>query len=351
MMRNTRRWCWRFSCLGLLCAGLRCAGLLCGRAEPLTSRGPTRRGRSAASALSPSEEVRQQLLDAGVCGDVEKRSTSSSNFMLETDRGRCFVKCGTGGQGAGKEILEYEAEALRRLAAAAGPALKVPEPWLVGELSPGRAFIVQEHLELGGSMSLDRLGAGLAALHAAAPPADWQHFGFPLEGCCGACPQKNNAGGRAMNWVDFWKEYRLGDQLRMLRRNSPADSEIQDVGADLLEKVPEFFEPLGPAENIKPSLLHGDLWSGNIASLRDGTPVIIDPASYYGHHEADHGINIMFGGGSAFNNHGYMSRFPRAPGYQQRAMLYELHHHMNHYNIFGSGYRGGCLALMRRLLR
>jgi len=154
-----------------------------------------------------------------------------------------------------------------------------------------------------------------------------------------------------MNWVDFWKECRLGDQLKMLRANQAWDNEMQDVGAKLLEKVPEFFEPLGPPESIKPSLLHGDLWSGNIASLRDGTPVIIDPASYYGHYEADHGINYMFGGGSAFRNSGYEARFPRAPGYEQRRTLYELHHHMNHYNIFGTGYRGGAIAMMKNLLR
>jgi len=154
-----------------------------------------------------------------------------------------------------------------------------------------------------------------------------------------------------MNWVEFWRDYRLGDQLRMLDQNSPGDGYVQELGAQLKAKLPEFFLPLGPPENIKPSLLHGDLWSGNIATLRDGTPVIIDPASYYGHYEADHGINMMFGGGQAFHNRGYEDRFPRAPGYEKRAMLYELHHHLNHYNIFGGGYRGGALRLMERLLR
>jgi len=305
----------------------------------------------AANMLSPAEEVRRQLLDGGICGDVKEVQTYSTTFTLETDRGQCFVKCGTGGSGASQEILEYEAECLRRLRAAAGGALAIPEVWLVGELGPGRAFIAQQKLNLGAGASRDALGAGLAALHAAEPPADWQHFGFPLEGCCGACPQKNNAEGKTMNWVEFWQQYRLGDQLRMLKQNSPSDTEIQQLGAELVQKVPEFFEPLGPPDSIKPSLLHGDLWSGNIASLKDGTPVIIDPAAYYGHYEADHGINIMFGGGFAFHNKGYESQFPRAPGYEKRAALYELHHHMNHYNIFGGSYRGGSLALMKRLLR
>lgn len=308
--------------------------------------------RRVSRAASASEEVRRQLLASEICGDVEQKSSFSTTFTLETDRGKCFVKCGTGGAGASKAILEYEAESLRRLgAAAAGSTLRVPEPWLVGELSPGRAFIVQEYFELGGSCDRNALGAGLAQIHAADAPDDWQHFGFPLEGCCGACPQKNNAAGAQMNWVDFWRDYRLGDQLRMLRRNSPSDNDVQELGKQVMERLPELFEPLGEPESIKPSLLHGDLWSGNINALRDGSPVIIDPATYYGHYEADHGMNYMFGGGTAFNNAGYQQRFPRAPGYERRIALYELHHHLNHYNIFGGGYRGGCLSLMKQLLR
>ena len=69
-----------------------------------------------------------------------------------------------------------------------------------------------------------------------------------------------------------------------------------------------------------------------------------------GHYEADHGINYMFGGGEAFRNKGYRAALPPEPGHERRALLYELHHHLNHYNIFGSGYRSGCLSLMQRIL-
>jgi hypothetical protein len=107
-------------------------------------------------------------------------------------------------------------------------------------------------------------------------------FGFPLDGCCGACPQENNAEGRVvrmearrcsedsagtsallallpcpqMNWVDFWREYRLGSQLRMLRQKQPGDQLIQQKGAELMARLGELFIML-VVEDITPSLLHG----------------------------------------------------------------------------------------------
>ena len=102
---------------------------------------------------------------------------------------------------------------------------------------------------------------------------------------------------------------------------------------------------------IRPSLLHGDLWSGNYSADADGNPSIFDPACYYGHHEADLGITRMFGGFGPDFYDAYHEVIPKADGFAKRAMLYELHHHLNHYNIFGSSYRGGALSLMNRLLR
>ena len=69
-----------------------------------------------------------------------------------------------------------------------------------------------------------------------------------------------------------------------------------------------------------------------------------------GPYYTDRGLGLALIGGFAFNNAGYQARFPPQPGYARRAKLYELHHHLNHLNIFGSGYRGGCLRLMRKIL-
>ena len=79
--------------------------------------------------------------------------------------------------------------------------------------------------------------------------------------------------------------------------------------------------------------------------------MIYDPAPYYGHNEADLGIMRMFGGYSEAFWDAYHQVRPRQPGYEKRAILYELHHHMNHYNIFGDSYRSGVVSMMKKLLR
>tara|TARA_B110000208_G_scaffold186887_1_gene244113 strand:+ start:29 stop:955 length:927 start_codon:yes stop_codon:yes gene_type:complete len=277
---------------------------------------------------------------------------------------RGFLKVGTGGESASTAMLEYEAMGLRHMRAAAAGALTIPEVWHVGALpGDGGGFIVMDALELGrcGRAHQAALGAGLYAMHAAPPHAEWTgRFGFPMDGCCGAGPQPNNAEGRALNWAEFWSEYRLGSMLARLKtqlRPSAELARMQALGSELQTRLLDFFE--FPIEDVQPALLHGDLWSGNVGLDRLAQrPAIYDPACYYGHAEADFGISRMFGGlasealaayGSAAKAAGASPQAGRC--FEQRAKLYELHHHLNHACIFGDGYLSGCVGLAQALLK
>lgn len=138
---------------------------------------------------------------------------------------------------------------------------------------------------------------------------------------------------------------KLEYQINLIQKKS-GDREATELWSKLQLKLPDFFAGL----DIKPALLHGDLWSGN-ASGDDSGPVIFDPATFYGHHEFDLGIAGMFGGfGSSFYS-AYHRIIPKAPGYSERHQLYQLFHYLNHWNHFGSGYRGQSLGIMRDLVR
>ena len=110
-----------------------------------------------------------------------------------------------------------------------------------------------------------------------------------------------------------------------------------------------LLEPRGvcAVAEVTPSVLHGDLWSGNIASV-GGQPSIFDPAVYYGHHEAEWGMSWCASLPPAFWK-GYRELIPKDEGFSRRARLYELYHKLNHYNLFGGGYYNDALGLMQSL--
>lgn len=107
----------------------------------------------------------------------------------------------------------------------------------------------------------------------------------------------------------------------------------------------ENIKPLFDNVEIEPCLLHGDLWSGNISSDKNGEPVILDPACYYGHNEAEFGMSWCAGFGGSFYN-SYFEVIPKQPGFEKRRDLYLLYHYLNHYNLFGSGYRSSAMSII-----
>jgi fructosamine-3-kinase len=134
------------------------------------------------------------------------------------------------------------------------------------------------------------------------------------------------------DWAEFWRTRRMQPQLDLARRN----------GFDL-----EATFDLGN-HRPQPSLLHGDLWSGNAGFTAQG-PVVFDPAVYYGDREADLAMTELFGGFPRQFYQAYNDAWPLEEGYQRRKPLYNLYHLLNHLNLFGGGYLGQVSAALRLL--
>jgi fructosamine-3-kinase len=103
--------------------------------------------------------------------------------------------------------------------------------------------------------------------------------------------------------------------------------------------------------NPQPSLVHGDLWSGNVAVTVAGEPVILDPAVYYGDREVDLAMTELFGGFPAAFYRGYNRALPLKEGYQQRKTIYNLYHILNHFNLFGGGYSSQANQMIQEILK
>ena len=135
-------------------------------------------------------------------------------------------------------------------------------------------------------------------------------------------------------------------QLSHIERNGP-DPELRKLVSEICDGLPSLFHGV----RVRPSILHGDLWSGNWA-FADGQPVIYDPAVYCGHAEAELSILTLFGSPSAAFFDAYLATMGGPdPGHEDRRNLYQLYHLMNHYAIFGGAFRSQSIAAARNVLR
>jgi len=187
-------------------------------------------------------------------------------------------------------------------------------------------------------MDSRKLGEQLAALHGCTR----NRHGWDRDNTIGTTVQFNPY---TDCWLEFWRNSRLAPQLKLAASNS-APAALIDVGERLLEKLPALFRHYEPV----PSLLHGDLWRGNVDGLADGTPVVFDPASYYGDRETDIAMSNLFGGFNDKFYDAYRAAWPLADGWETRAEMYRLYHLLNHYNLFGGGYARQSQRLIERLV-
>lgn len=244
-------------------------------------------------------------------------------WRVDADQQHYFVKVNQA-----VELPMFEAEAAGLAEIAVTRTVRVPQPICCG-IAAGRAYLALEYLPLGGNgaRAMETLGRQLARLHQQPQP----YFGWQRDNTIGSTPQHND---RSDDWIAFWGAQRLGFQLELAVRNG-CGSALQRQGELLLARLEGLFDGYRPL----PALLHGDLWSGNAGCTVTGEPVLFDPAVYYGDREADLAMTELFGGFSAAFYAAYREIMPLDSGYPQRRTLYNLYHILNHFNLFGGGYR------------
>jgi protein-ribulosamine 3-kinase len=231
----------------------------------------------------------------------------------------------------------FDAEYTGLLELQQAQAIRIPRPIVVGE-HRNHAWLVLEYMQLAPHAGDSRLaGEQLALLHR----HQAQQYGWSIDNTIGSTQQINH---QELEWVRFWCRHRLGFQLQLAARNG-FTGRLQQQGRKLLERVHLLMD-----HNPVPSLLHGDLWGGNIGYQKDGTPVIYDPAVYYGDRETDIAMTELFGRFGADFYAAYEAVWPLDSGYAVRKTIYNLYHILNHANMFGGGYAGQAESMIDRLL-
>lgn len=249
-----------------------------------------------------------------------------------SDGHRCFLLKANSREFSANFHVEIQGLA----ALAATGTIRVPR--VIADIqSDTQAYLILEYIEQRPptANSWQRLGEQLAALHA----QPQEYFGWPCDNFIGATVQPNT---RHATWSEFFRTERLEHQFRLCREQGitfiDTDRFLQTSAAAL-----EDHRPVA-------SLLHGDLWSGNVAFDTQGQPFIFDPACYCGDRETDLAFSEFFGGFAPEFYAAYQSNLPLDKGYARRKQFYNLYHCLNHALLFGGSYIAQARAIMQRVL-
>ncbi len=183
----------------------------------------------------------------------------------------------------------------------------------------------------------ERLGRGIAWLHRKKA----EKYGFYHDNYCGTTVQDNTGKD---SWSAFFAKNRIGGLIEQIRKLHGMSAEELKVYERLLARIPELL-----AHETVPSLIHGDLWSGNYMYSAFG-PALIDPACYYADREMELGMMKLFGGFPSRVWDAYQEEFPLPAGWEERIRLYQLYHLLNHCLLFGGSYRWQALEIAREYL-
>ncbi|KAA2219301.1 fructosamine kinase family protein [Maribacter flavus] len=263
-----------------------------------------------------------------LCTKIERVSPISGGdisraYLLESTTEKFF--CKINGQNKALAMFHAEKKGLQELLKT--NTIAAPRSFQVAAYEAG-AFFLMEYVETKRPCLEDMsvFGRQLAQLHQL---SNSQTFGWEEDNFIGSLNQSNR---RHVDWTSFYVQERLLPQLYLaFEKGLLAKTDIPPG-----EKMDTVCNNLFP--KVKPSLLHGDLWSGNFLISKDGVSFLIDPAIYYGHHEVDIAMTRLFGGfGDSFYK-AYREIIPPEPGEEERKDIYQLYYLLVHLNLFGASY-------------
>ncbi len=225
-------------------------------------------------------------------------------------------------------LFQREADGLKLIAEQ--KLIKVPQVIDCFETN-GQQILLLEWIEEGARTEKfwTNFGKQLAALH----QVSHSYFGLNEDNYMGSVLQPNQP---TDNWVDFFIHQRLQPLVQQGLAKKLLSLKTQSQFENLYKQLPSIFE-----KEQKPSLLHGDLWSGNFMCSADGKPVLIDTAVYFGHPSIDLGMTTLFGGFRSRFYEAYNYHYPFPPNYKEQWEVCNLYALLIHLLLFGKSYLSG----------
>ncbi len=259
-------------------------------------------------------------------GDISKA------YCVQTSTQRFFLKVNE--SAIALEMFLAEKKGLENINFA--KTIKAPEVFHCGQ-HESNSYLLLEFIESKNptSKEFEALGHQLADLHTFSVG---DSFGWTQDNYIGSLPQSNK---NHPDWVLFYVHERLLPQLKMAKEKGLLNSSEIPSESNFVKGCRQFFP------NVKPALLHGDLWSGNYLISTQSVPYLIDPALYFGHHEVDLAMSQLFGGFSTSFYAAYAEQIPSETLQNERRDIYQLYYLLVHLNLFGRTYYPSVKQLLK----
>ncbi|MDO6760084.1 fructosamine kinase family protein [Tamlana sp. 2_MG-2023] len=256
----------------------------------------------------------------------------SHAYKISSDDHAYFLK--TNEADYALDMFQSEAASLKEIRST--NTIKTPEILGCGAFN-NLAFLLLDYIptKTADASDFKILGKQLAQLH----QTTQENFGFSNHNFIGKLTQSNTEHD---NWLEFYTYERLLPQLKLATEKSLLKPSETPSEAQILSVLKPLFE------NIKPSLIHGDLWSGNYLISENDVPYLIDPAAYYGHYEIDIAMSQLFGGFDQEFYEAYLQEAELEHFNQKRIEIYQLYFLLVHLNMFGYSYYTDVIHIIRK---
>ncbi|NNE27447.1 MAG: phosphotransferase [Saprospiraceae bacterium] len=277
-------------------------------------------------AILNKEGIKYSHLSAVQGGDI------SEAYQVQALDSAYFIKVNS--TEVAEDMFDAEADGLSLIQKSG--QIAVPKVIKCG-LHNSRAYLILEFIQTGtkSNHAMAKFGRQLANMHLQTQYS----FGLDTQNFIGKLPQSN---AKHLNWISFYIGERLEPQFKLALDNGLLQAHDIPPSAN----IDSVLDSLMP--EIKPSLLHGDLWGGNFLIDAQGDAYLIDPAVYYGHSEVDIAMSRLFGGFSPSFYNAYFEIHPKEIHFEARRDIYQLYYLLVHLNLFGSSYYGSVKRIMER---
>ncbi|EFI84186.1 fructosamine kinase family protein [Listeria grayi] len=252
----------------------------------------------------------------------------NDNYQVIAETGEYFLKVQPE---TDADFFEAEAMGLEKL----NKVVNTPTVLKTGE-TDSDAFLLMTYVEPGNRSNPAELGEQLAQIHRQTADA----FGLEEDNYIGSLPQYN---GWKADWAEFYIENRLQPQIDFTIQNGYWNANRETQWQRLAEQIRKTYTNI----EVEPSLLHGDLWGGNVLFNRENKVTFIDPAVYYGDREVDIAMTKLFGSFDDAFYEAYQKNYPLRDDADERIAWYQLYYLLVHLNVFGTSYLGSIDRILK----